>query len=366
MNTTLAEIVTKITSQGKNPDVSFLKDDPKAQTMLLMALLSSVNAKSNGQNGSGQIDSDKRKYDSVSSPSSSPSPPRELADSESPRRVGRKPVTSDDDDSDNPKSKRKAQNRAAQRAFRERKENHVRVLEERVKELEDMNVDKNLELQQENEKLKEMVAKLKFENEALLGSSSSFDFPLSNNSVTSDSSRPNKLIRSSGGNNNDDVYFDTFSSSTLSRSSNSNTPETQPQLNIDDILGLDTSILPSDAILDHSELLGFNNDYSGQLNDMLDQHRLTFATNPSEFDFFYPLSSNNDILDTASIQLPADNEGEKHVHDITKIWEKVTDHPRFDEIDMDILCDEMKKKAVCVDADLNEELEKVVNQFYPV
>lgn len=76
MNTTLAEIVTKITSQGRNPDVSFLKDDPKAQTMLLMALLSSVNAKNNGQIGSGQIDSDKRKYDSVSSPSSSPSPPR--------------------------------------------------------------------------------------------------------------------------------------------------------------------------------------------------------------------------------------------------------------------------------------------------
>lgn len=79
MNTTLADIVTKITSQGENPDVSFLKDDPKAQTMLLMALLSSVNAKNNNQNGTGQIETDKRKYDSVGSPTASnstSSPPR--------------------------------------------------------------------------------------------------------------------------------------------------------------------------------------------------------------------------------------------------------------------------------------------------
>lgn len=72
MATTLAEIVSKIASQGKNPDVSFLKDNPEAQTMLLMALLSNANNK----NVAAPIDNDKRKYDSVSSASSSPSPPR--------------------------------------------------------------------------------------------------------------------------------------------------------------------------------------------------------------------------------------------------------------------------------------------------
>ncbi|KAG2200051.1 hypothetical protein INT47_007696 [Mucor saturninus] len=349
MATTLAEIVSKIASQGKNPDVSFLKDNPEAQTMLLMALLSNANNK----NGAAPIDTtDKRKYDSVSSASSSPSPPRD--ETEGPRRVGRKPVTSDEEDSDNPKSKRKAQNRAAQRAFRERKENHVRILEDRVKELESLNMEKDTALALENEQLKDMIARLQNENAALLGSSSSFENPLSTNSAASDTKRPSKLIRSS----NEPAYFSS------SASSNS-TPETQHQpISIDDILGLDTSVLPSHALLDHSELLGFNNDYTGQLNDMLNQHRLTFATDPSEFDFFYPLA--NDILDTESIQLPKDEEGTKYINNISKTWDKISEHPRFDEVDMDILCDEMKKKAVCTDEDHDKELQKVLNKHYPI
>lgn len=47
-----------------------------------------------------------------------------------PKKPGRKPLTSE------PTSKRKAQNRAAQRAFRERKEKHVKDLEQKVEELE--------------------------------------------------------------------------------------------------------------------------------------------------------------------------------------------------------------------------------------
>lgn len=221
-------------------------------------------------------------------------------------------------------------------------------------------MDKNSALLVENEQLKDMILRLKNENAALLGSSSSFDCPLSNNLAANDMNRPTKLIRSS----NEPAYF---SSAT---SSNSNTPETEHQpISIDDILGLDTTTLPSHALLDHSELLGFNNDdpkfdYTGQLNDMLNQHRLTFATDPSEFDFFYPLS--NDLLDTASIQLPKDDEGDKYITNITKVWDKVAEHPRFDEVDMDLLCDEMKKKAVCNDLDHDQELENVLNAHYPI
>lgn len=79
MNTTLAEIVQKIVSQGKNPDVSFLKDNPEAQTMLLMALLSSNNNNNNSNTNAANatIDmniNDKRKFDSFSG-GKSPSPP---------------------------------------------------------------------------------------------------------------------------------------------------------------------------------------------------------------------------------------------------------------------------------------------------
>jgi hypothetical protein len=85
MNTTLAEIVSKIASQGSNPDVSFLKDNPEAQAMLLLALLSNTaNNKNTSDNDNNNNDEgDKRKYDSID---------------EAPKKVGRKPVISEEDD----------------------------------------------------------------------------------------------------------------------------------------------------------------------------------------------------------------------------------------------------------------------------
>jgi hypothetical protein len=86
MNTTLAEIVSKIASQGNNPDVSFLKDNPEAQTMLLMALLSSSQAqhavKDNNTNSpktnTAVVDNEKPRKSSSISESSSPSPTRSM------------------------------------------------------------------------------------------------------------------------------------------------------------------------------------------------------------------------------------------------------------------------------------------------
>ncbi|KAH9868184.1 hypothetical protein J1614_007256 [Plenodomus biglobosus] len=60
-------------------------------------------------------------------------------------------------------SKRKAQNRAAQRAFRERKERHVRDLEAKLHALENS----THTLQTDNERLKTALAKARMENEIL-------------------------------------------------------------------------------------------------------------------------------------------------------------------------------------------------------
>ncbi|KAJ5835088.1 transcriptional regulator family: bZIP [Penicillium robsamsonii] len=60
-------------------------------------------------------------------------------------------------------TKRKAQNRAAQRAFRERKEQHVRDLEEKVNTLEQASDT----LQADNERLKRELARYTTENEIL-------------------------------------------------------------------------------------------------------------------------------------------------------------------------------------------------------
>ncbi|KAI2607992.1 PAP1-domain-containing protein [Hypoxylon sp. NC1633] len=67
-----------------------------------------------------------------------------------PKKPGRKPLTNE------PSSKRKAQNRAAQRAFRERKERHLKDLETKVEELEKastVTTNENSQLRTQIEKL---------------------------------------------------------------------------------------------------------------------------------------------------------------------------------------------------------------------
>lgn len=64
---------------------------------------------------------------------------RESGTEKVPKKPGRKPLMEE------PTSKRKAQNRAAQRAFRERKEKHLKDLETKVEELEKVSQDANHE-----------------------------------------------------------------------------------------------------------------------------------------------------------------------------------------------------------------------------
>ncbi|KAF8521518.1 hypothetical protein JB92DRAFT_3111139 [Gautieria morchelliformis] len=69
--------------------------------------------------------------------------------------------------------KRKEQNRAAQRAFRERKEKHVKDLEDKVAQLEA----KTESQATENENLRDMLGRLQHENVALKQSSFTFSVP---------------------------------------------------------------------------------------------------------------------------------------------------------------------------------------------
>ncbi|SAM05500.1 hypothetical protein [Absidia glauca] len=98
-----------------------------------------------------------------------------------PKRPGRKPLekATASDLALDPKQKRKAQNRAAQRAFRERKEKHVSELQERIRELEALTSKTDEDLIQENNRLKEQLKKLEDENYALKDAKFTFEFPVS-------------------------------------------------------------------------------------------------------------------------------------------------------------------------------------------
>ncbi|CAG8572500.1 39380_t:CDS:2 [Gigaspora margarita] len=103
--------------------------------------------------------------DSVSSP---PESALEQSNEPQKKKPGRKPLTN------TPSNKRKAQNRAAQRAFRERKERYVKELETKIEELESLSA----KSAQENQQLKTLVEQLQAENYLLKQTSFTFDFPL--------------------------------------------------------------------------------------------------------------------------------------------------------------------------------------------
>ncbi|KAK4174589.1 transcription factor PAP1-domain-containing protein [Triangularia setosa] len=81
-------------------------------------------------------------------------PKRRESEDKVAKKPGRKPLTTE------PSSKRKAQNRAAQRAFRERKEKHLKELETKVEELEKASESHNKEKQALRAQVDKMTVEL--------------------------------------------------------------------------------------------------------------------------------------------------------------------------------------------------------------
>ncbi|KAE8354644.1 transcription factor PAP1-domain-containing protein [Aspergillus coremiiformis] len=111
------------------------------------------------------------------------------------KKPGRKPLTSE------PTSKRKAQNRAAQRAFRERKEKHLKDLETKVDELQKSSEDAN----QENGLLRAQVERLQVE---LKEYRKRLSWLTSGSGISAMSAIPGAHSRGLYGLNNNDFMFD--------------------------------------------------------------------------------------------------------------------------------------------------------------
>ncbi|CAZ82105.1 unnamed protein product [Tuber melanosporum] len=108
-------------------------------------------------NSGGERDGEKRKNPPEAEDGSPSADPHDAEpkrrDDKTAKKPGRKPLTSE------PTSKRKAQNRAAQRAFRERKEKHLKDLEQKVADLEKASESAN----HENSRLRGQVERLQIE-----------------------------------------------------------------------------------------------------------------------------------------------------------------------------------------------------------
>ncbi|KAH7175592.1 transcription factor PAP1-domain-containing protein [Dactylonectria macrodidyma] len=112
-------------------DFSFASNHDE-QARMIGDIPTSGTVRSDSTENDGNEGNEKRSHPDDEDDEDSPGndPKRRESTEKVPKKPGRKPLTSE------PSSKRKAQNRAAQRAFRERKEKHLKDLETKVEELE--------------------------------------------------------------------------------------------------------------------------------------------------------------------------------------------------------------------------------------
>ncbi|KAI8385031.1 uncharacterized protein BYT42DRAFT_564458 [Radiomyces spectabilis] len=432
-NTALDHILATLRS-GDTGGIWQQKDNPDVQALLLSALTAAKSAgvppSNDSQSAVSLHEIEKRKYDSLDNGDfTKDSPDSGSASSDNgttsskeknslaykSRKPGRKPLVEKETEvADDPKSKRKAQNRAAQRAFRERRENRVKELEDRIKELEKRASEPPSEqLKKENEKLKDVIKRLQAENAILNGAAASFDFPLSKLGELVDQTnvRPQKLMKSSVEPLFSSPDSDSFSSPYYTHdspnSSKSDTPETYRAGSTSsfstgfsaELLGFDrdsTNALNAFAY-DADQLLGtsglvhsgaeinYDNKPEALLNygDPLANSIYTETPVPLVFDDnwnqFNDYALNNstfkDIqstpLDSKQVQPSTEcnqasaNKAEEPPS-ITKTWEKLMEHPRYEEFDIDVLCEEMKKKATCTSLSHDQHLEQTLEKMYPV
>ncbi|CAH0016435.1 unnamed protein product [Clonostachys rhizophaga] len=130
-------------------DFSFADGDQTAHTLADAP----ETVQSESSDGDANESNEKRSYPEEDEEDEGKSAKRRESTDKAPKKPGRKPLTSE------PSSKRKAQNRAAQRAFRERKEKHLKDLETKVEELEKASEAAN----HENSKLRAQVDRMSVE-----------------------------------------------------------------------------------------------------------------------------------------------------------------------------------------------------------
>lgn len=352
---------------------------------------------------------EKRKASVTSIPAQVNNKKKQAAPKANPKRPGRRINPNE------PESKRKAQNRAAQRAFRERKEQHLKDLEQRVEELEN----EAEATTTENEFLRKQVERLQTElrkfragkyptpngqsvTPAFPDAKFTFEFPFfqgSNGPEKQQQPTPPKLHDKSPA-----ASVSSFENATVlsQLTPESSSCETEPkedsfceQLNLacgnrenpipkykatnalamstPDISGSPfangslpgttppaTTIPTNKVISPPSFELDFLSDYK---EPVFDADLLSSFADPTKminaFDSLPPIHSNTTIEPSLSLKEPqfdSDDEGEDEDNEVpapsklmtcTAVWDRISSHPKFADLDIDGLCAELRTKAKC-------------------
>ncbi|KAI9471834.1 MAG: hypothetical protein EXX96DRAFT_581863 [Benjaminiella poitrasii] len=268
------------------------------------------------------------------------------------------------------KQRRKEQNRAAQRAFRERKERYVKELQLKIKEMERKHSEEMAKFTQENESLKSLVKKMEAEIYTLKGAAMAFNLSISK-------------LREAG--------LDVQAPSTVVRDAPS-PPQSDQQSPPAKIM--DNPLNRSSAMATIRDKDGFSttekSHFGGGMHaihdPMFDSVSRYTTQNHSSAIFQYTSNENTDddltIGDEEEASF-AERETKRFDHQVdpimqsgvrmipcSQIWERLSQHPNFDEFDLDQLCEELKKKAKCSgngpvipEAELLEVLRRMDNRM---
>ncbi|KAI9473609.1 MAG: hypothetical protein EXX96DRAFT_488883 [Benjaminiella poitrasii] len=206
--------------------------------------------------------------------------------------------------------RRKEQNRAAQRAFRERKERYVKELEDKIKEIEAKHAAQIAQLKKENEELRRALSEARGESPT--------SRPATDIAPTITNTSAVACIRDKNG-----ISF----CERLKEEVCSNAYE---QLLTEPLF-----------------------DSQGYLNETIVSHPVPIVTNTTpiteEQDAFSALEKSLLEIFSPSIKSQSSliDDSTSKLISCAEIWNAIAEHPRFDEFDTDMLCDVLRKRAKC-------------------
>ncbi|KAI7856902.1 hypothetical protein BDC45DRAFT_502602 [Circinella umbellata] len=210
----------------------------------------------------------------------------------------------------NQSQRRKEQNRAAQRAFRERKERYVKELEDKIRDMQEAHTQSSERLQKENNELRETLKRMETEMYTLKGAAMAFEVSM------------NKL-REAG--------IEVPSINELSPPASDRYSSTSSTCDILSPMSSHDHLIH----INQQQPQSHHHQQQTRSNSVCDEEMREheeFAESTNERFEHKP----DPITLTDAKMIPGD-----------QVWDYLSTHPRFDELDIASMCAEIKRRSVC-------------------
>lgn len=274
------------------------------------------------------------------------------------------------------KARRKAQNRAAQRAFRERKEKYVQELEGKIQQMEQAHKQERDRLLENNQNLTSLIQKLEAEVLSLKKVSPAMSDGKEETARSSFSGSPQPSDQSSVDREATDVSVIREDAGRLNKSGSQRSigsrycgtscRTTKDGISFcaklkEEVCSSAFERLLSESIFDNSgevnnaiepvpivttEMsIGLQNDGDPQRGRKFSQFQKKFLIDSNENDE-YDLSSGTSEAFQHEPH-PDTLQSGKQLITCSQVWERLCEHPQFEEFDIEELCAQLKAKAKC-------------------